>query len=59
MARVKEAAQRVIDELPDHASWDDLMYKLYVQQKISAGLQAAEEGRVVPHDEVKRRFLST
>jgi len=33
------------------------MYELYVKQKIEAGLQAADEGRTVPHEEAKRRLL--
>jgi predicted transcriptional regulator len=33
------------------------LYELYVRQKIEAGIQAAEEGRLVPHEEVKKRFF--
>ncbi|HEV2846928.1 MAG TPA: hypothetical protein VG477_18880 [Thermoanaerobaculia bacterium] len=58
MSTVKEEARDVIEKLPEHATWDDLMYELYVRQKIAAGIQAANEGRVVSHEEVKRRFLS-
>lgn len=54
---VKEEARQMIEKLPDHATWDDLMYELYVRQKIEMGLRAADEGRVVSHEEVKRRFL--
>ncbi len=59
MNTVKEQARQVVDELPDSATWDDLMYKIYVRQKIAAGIQAGEEGRVQSHEEVKRKFLST
>jgi predicted transcriptional regulator len=58
MNTVKEEARKVIDNLPDHATWDDLMYELYVRQKIEAGIQAADEGRVLSHEQVKQRFLS-
>lgn len=54
---VKEAAREIIDQLPDEASWDDLLYELYVKQKIEAGLKAAKEGRTVPHEEAIRRLL--
>jgi predicted transcriptional regulator len=30
----------------------------HVRRKITAGMKAADEGRVVPHEEVKKRFLS-
>ena len=33
------------------------MYEVYVKQKIEAGLEAAAEGRTVPHEEVKARLL--
>ncbi|HSV99109.1 MAG TPA: hypothetical protein VLI39_02990 [Sedimentisphaerales bacterium] len=56
MATVKEEARELLERLPDEASWDDLMYEIYVRKKIAMGLKAAESGRVVPHDEVKRRL---
>jgi predicted transcriptional regulator len=52
---VKEVARAAIDSLPEDATWDDLMYGLRVAQKIEAGLTAADEGRTVPHEEIKRR----
>ena len=58
MSTVKEEARQLVESLPDHATWDDLMYELYVRQKIAGGIKAADEGRVVPHEEVKKRFLS-
>ena len=53
----KEEAKKLIEKLPDQASWDDIMYEFYVRKKLEVALNAAEEGRVVPHDEVKKRFL--
>jgi predicted transcriptional regulator len=58
MKTAKEDARQLIESLPDNATWDDLMYEFYVRQKIDAGIQAADEGRVVPHEEVKKRFLA-
>jgi hypothetical protein len=57
MSIVKEEAKELIDKLPDHATWDDIMYEFYVKKKIAVALKAAEEGRVVSHEEVKKRFL--
>lgn len=57
MATPKQAAKELIDHLPDQASWDDIMYELYVKQKIEAGLKAVAEGRTVPHEEVKHRLM--
>ena len=57
MATPKEAARQIIDHLPDQATWDDIMYELYVKEKIEEGLKAVEEGRVVSHEDAKKRLL--
>ena len=56
MKTAKEAARQIIEEMPDQATWDDIMYELYVNQKIDTGLRAAEEGQVVSQDQTKRRI---
>jgi len=48
---------KLITGLPEQASWDDIMYQLYVRKKIAIGINAAEEGRVISQEEVKKRFL--
>ena len=53
---VKSAARELVDRLPDDASWEDLMYQIYVREAIDAGLLDAEAGRVVAHDEAVRRL---
>ena len=56
MSTAKEEAINLITRLPDEASWDDIMYEMYVKKKIEMGIKAADEGRVVLHEEVKRIF---
>ena len=58
MNLVKDEAKKLIEKLPDTATWDDIMYELYVKKKIAGGLKAADEGRVVSHEEAKKRLLS-
>lgn len=53
---VRNAAHRLIDGLPDDATWDDVMYRVYVRQTVDAGLRDADEGRVVDVSEVRRQF---
>jgi predicted transcriptional regulator len=57
MSSIKEAARQIIENLPDQATWDDLMYELYVKQKIEEGLADIEAGRTIPHDQVKDELL--
>jgi len=56
LSSVKDEARKLIDQLPDQASWDDVMYELYVKKKLTHALAAAKEGRIVAHDKVKRDF---
>lgn len=58
MSIVKEEARKLIDSIPDTASWDDIMYEFYVRKKIEVGLEAADAGKVVSQEEVEKRFCS-
>jgi predicted transcriptional regulator len=58
MSIVKDEARKILDEIPDDATWEDIMYHFYVRLKIDEGLEDIEAGRVVPHDEVKASLLS-
>lgn len=53
---IKEEARRLIERLPDNATWEDLQYQIYFRQAVEAGLADSREGRVVPSAEAKRRF---
>lgn len=57
MGIVKEEARKLVEKLPEQASWDDLMYEIYVRKKVDEGLEAVKSGRVISHNEVKKRLL--
>jgi len=57
MVTPKQAAKELIEHLPDQASWNDIMYELYVKQKIEEGLADIEAGRTIPHEQVKAELL--
>ena len=40
----------------EETSWDDVMYKIYVRQKIEKGLADCENGRVLTTEQVKEHF---
>jgi hypothetical protein len=37
MQNAKDAARQIIEHLPEQATWDDIMYELYVKQKNRGG----------------------
>jgi hypothetical protein len=47
---------KLVRGLPASSSWDDLMYRIYVRQKIEAGLTDLRSGRVHPHSAIKKEF---
>lgn len=53
---LRKEAHELVDGLPENATWDDLMERIYVRQRISAGLDDVEEGSVISVSEVRRRF---
>ena len=55
-SNIKEEAYRLLDDLPESATWDELMYKIYVRQTIEAGLEDSEAGRTIDVKEVRAKF---
>jgi predicted transcriptional regulator len=53
---IKNEAHRIVDDLPEDASWEDLIYRIYVRQSIEAGLADVNAGRVETVEEVRRSF---
>ncbi|MCI5143725.1 MAG: hypothetical protein D3909_18770 [Candidatus Electrothrix sp. ATG1] len=53
---IKQEAGRILNSLPDNATWDDLMEQIYVRQAIEAGVRDSDAGRTVDVKEVRKRF---
>lgn len=53
---IKSDAHRMIDSLPDNATWDDVMYRVYVRQCIEDGIEDADAGRILDVEQVRQRF---
>lgn len=54
---VKTRAMGVVRALPASATWDDLMYQIYVRQKIEAGMTDMSKGRTHSHAAIRKAFL--
>ena len=55
-SRVKEQAHKIVKALPDNATWEDLIYRLYVRESIEAGIRDADAGRVVDVSQVRAEY---
>ena len=55
---IKPEAIRLVEGLPEAATWDDLAYEVYVRQSIDRGLEDVAAGRTLSHDEAMARVRS-
>ena len=55
-SNVKASARETIDLLPEDSTWDDVIYRMYVRQKIEAGLADAENGNLLTTAEVRSQL---
>ncbi len=53
---IKEEARNLLKDIPEDATWDDLMYRIYVRQAIEAGIKDSDAGRTIDVKEVRARF---
>ncbi len=56
MSTPKEEVRKLLDQLPEDSSFEDIQYHIYVREKIERGLKDVKEGRVVSVEEVERRM---
>ena len=55
-SNIKKEAYALLEKLPPDATWDDLMYEIYVRQAIEAGLEDSRAGRTMDVKDVRSRF---
>jgi hypothetical protein len=58
METLREEAINVISKLPDSASIDDIMYRLYVIDKVRKGREAIKQGDSISIKELKGEMES-
>jgi predicted transcriptional regulator len=52
----KHEVRRLLETLPEEASYEDIQYHIYVQQKIDRGLEASERGDFISDEEIEQRI---
>ena len=56
MAGIKQEVIRMIQNLPDEVSVDEIMGELYVRLQVDEGLKELDEDKGIPHEEVEKRM---
>ena len=58
METLKQEVINAISKMPDSADIDEIMYRLYVIDKVRKGREAVEQGDTVSIEELKREIES-
>ena len=53
---VKQLLRDTVDKLPADASVEEAMERLYFLSKVERGLEQADAGKILTHEEVRRRL---
>ena len=56
MSTAKEEVRKMLERIPDDASFEDIQYHIYVRGKIESGLRDIKEGHVLSQEEVEQRM---
>jgi predicted transcriptional regulator len=52
----KQEVIKMIEQTPEEASVADIMVELYFFQKVDFGLKELDEGKGIPHEQVKEHL---
>jgi hypothetical protein len=53
---IKDDAHKLIDQLPENSTWDDLIYEINVRQAIEKGLSDSSAGRIKDVSEIRSKY---
>jgi hypothetical protein len=54
MMIARSQLMEMVKELPEEIDVDDMIYRLYLRQKLETAEKDIEEGKVISHEDVKR-----
>lgn len=57
MQTVKQIVHDIADQLPEQATLDDVMYTLYVRQKLERAREDIKAGRVTTQEAMEQKYL--
>ena len=56
MKTAKDEVRKLLERLPDDASFGDIQYHIYIREKIERGFADVKKGRLLSQGEVERRM---
>ncbi len=56
MQTAKREVQKILEKIPDEATFEDIQYHIYVREMVEKGLKDIEKGLLVDQDEAEKRM---
>ena len=56
MATPKEEIRKILDTLPDDATWEDVQYSIYVRERVERGRRETNQATLIDQGEVELRM---
>ena len=56
MQMAKKEVQKILENIPDNATFEDIQYHIYVREKIERGLKDLKEGHILSQEDVEKRM---
>ncbi len=56
MSSAKDVVRKLLEEIPDDVTLEDIQYHIYVREKVEQGLKDIDAGRVLSQEEVEQRM---
>ena len=53
---IKEQARKLIEKMPEGATWDDFIHEVYVRKTIEKGLEDSKAGQTKDVNEIRSKY---
>ncbi|MBI4838836.1 MAG: hypothetical protein HY806_06780 [Nitrospirae bacterium] len=53
---IKEQAYKLIEKMPDNATWEDFIHQIYVRETVEKGLEDSKAGRTKDVNEIRAKY---
>lgn len=53
---VKDELRRLVESLPEDATWDDVRYAMYIREQVELGRKSAREEPTLTNDEIRAKY---
>ena len=56
MSSAKKTVSSILKSLPENATFEDILYEIYVHQNIEIGLEQLKKGDLISEDQANKRL---